>query len=72
MNNVDLMRDLAVRILEFDEKERKEFLNILKNQAYEWHERAMEEVDWSGKVIDIVNGIAKEDYKRIKSGKVAR
>ena len=27
----DNLRDLAVRILEFDEKEKKEFLNILKD-----------------------------------------
>lgn len=59
--------NLAVRILEFDENERKEFLNILKNQAYEWHERALEEVNWSGKVIDMVKAIEKEDYKRTKA-----
>lgn len=61
------LRDLAIRILEFDEEEKKEFLNILKNQAYEWHKRALVEMDWSGKVIDIVNGIVKGDCKRKKA-----
>ena len=66
------LRYLAVRILEFDEEERKEFLNILKSQAYEWHERALEEMNWSGKVIDMVNIITEEDYKRTKSGNSER
>ena len=68
----DNLRDLAVRILEFDEKEKKEFLNILKDQAYKWNERAFEEQRWSGKVIDMVNVIVKEEYERTKSGRVAR
>lgn len=69
---MDDLKDLAVRILEFDEKEKREFLNVLKDQAYEWNERAMEEMRWSGKIIDMVDVIVREEYERTKNGMICR
>ena len=60
MNNN--LRDLAVRILEFDDDEKEEFLKVLKSQAYQWSHRAMEEWAWSSKIIDMVNTV--EEKKR--------
>lgn len=69
---MDDLKELAVRILEFDEKEKKEFLNVLKNQAYKWNERAVEEERWSRKIIDVVNVIVKEEYEKTKNGMICR